>query len=119
MPFDRKAAEAAVDNPPRPLYLYESTAYVSAFSGKPVYLEDEVNLEITGYNWRQRRTEVEEFLNAADQEQARKFLKDNNIKYVYWTKGKRAVLAETQLGTEKIFEGDEVNIYKVDMREFL
>src|SRR3989344_4798735 len=54
-PFDKKAADAAAAHPPRPLYLYESIAYVSAFSGKQTYLEDEVNLEITGYDWRERR----------------------------------------------------------------
>ncbi|MEK7112139.1 MAG: hypothetical protein AAB875_02315, partial [Patescibacteria group bacterium] len=47
-PFDALKAKEAEVNPPRPLYLYESTAYVSAFTKKPVYLEDEVNLDITG-----------------------------------------------------------------------
>ncbi|MBU1066307.1 hypothetical protein KKE60_00700, partial [Patescibacteria group bacterium] len=61
-PFDREAAKQALANPPRPLYLYESTAYVSAFSEKIVYLEDEVNLDITGYDWRGRREKVELFL---------------------------------------------------------
>jgi hypothetical protein len=112
-PFDRVAADAAASNPPRPLYLYESTAYVAAFSGKPVYLEDEVNLDITGYDWPARRKKVEEFLEAKDQSLARDFLKDNNISYIYWVVGQRASLAEKQLGFEKIFENDEVNIFEV------
>ena len=104
----------AVANPPRPLYLYESTAYVSAFSGQPVYLEDEVNLDITGYDWGARREKVEEFLEARDQGLAKKFLKDNNISYIYWIKDQRAALSESELEIEKIFENKEVDIFRVN-----
>ena len=110
-PFDKDAADAAVDNPPRPLYLYESTAYVSAFSKKPIYLEDEVNLEITGYDWRGRRSRVEGFLESENVEEARGFLKEDKIRYIYWLKGQRMTLGESQLGIEKIFENSEVEIY--------
>ncbi len=112
-PFDREAAKEAIANPPRPLYLYESTAYVSAFSEKTVYLEDEVNLDITGYDWRERREKVEFFLNTLDQEEVRSYLKENNISYIYWIKGQRARLGESQLGITKIFENSEVDIFAV------
>lgn len=113
-PFDRDLAKAAEANPPRPLYLYESTAYVSAFSGKMVYLEDEVNLDITGYNWPERREEAKSFLNTLDEMEARAFLEENNISYVYWIGDQRARLGESQLGIEKIFENTEVDVYKVN-----
>jgi uncharacterized membrane protein len=113
-PFDREAAREALANPPRPLYLYESTAYVSAFGKKTAYLEDEVNLDITGYGWRGRREEVESFLNTLNQEEARSFLRENNISYIYWIKGQRATLGETQLGITKIFENNEVDIFVVN-----
>jgi len=113
-PFDREAAKQALANPPRPLYLYESTAYVSAFSEKIVYLEDEVNLDITGYDWRGRREKVELFLKIPNQEEARSFLEENNISYIYWIKGQRAILGESQLGITKIFENSEVDIFAVN-----
>lgn len=113
-PYDKVAAEVARSQPPRPLYLYESTAYVSAFGNKPVYLEDEVNLNITGYNWRQRRKEIESFLDSLDYGVAWSYLRENNITYVYWIKGQRAKLGEGQLGMTRIFENSEVDIYKVD-----
>lgn len=112
-PYDEYQARKAEVNPPRPLYLYESTAYVSAFSGKSVYLEDQVNLDITGYDWRGRREEVLEFLKSNDQEFVRRFLSENNISYIYWIKGQRAVLGETQLGLKRVFENKLVDIYKV------
>lgn len=113
-PYDSAKAKEAENNPPRPLYLYDSTAYVSAFSDHPTYLEDEVNLNITNFDWRGRRLQVEEFLNTLDQNSAREFLKDNNIGYVYWVKPQRAKLGESQLGLTKIFENEEVNIFKVE-----
>ncbi|CAN5304536.1 hypothetical protein BH10PAT1_BH10PAT1_1730 [soil metagenome] len=114
-PFDKDAANAAINNPPRPLYLYDSTAYVSAFSNHQTFLEDEVNLNITNFDWRTRRNEIfDNFLNTLDQNTARNFLKENNIKYIYWVKAQRAKLGETQLGINKIFENTEVNIFKVE-----
>ena len=113
-PYDAVKAKEAENSPPRSLYVYDSTAYVSAFSEKAVFLEDEVNLNITNFNWRERRGMVEEFLGTLDQRAAREFLKENNISYVYWLKGQRAKLGESQLGLVKIFENNEVDVFKVE-----
>ncbi len=112
-PYDADKAKAAENNPPRPLYLYESTAYVSAFSDKETFLEDEVNLNITGYDWKRRRIEAEDFYRSMDQELVYNFLRDNHISYIYWLKGQKGVLGESQLGVVKIFENNEVDIYRV------
>jgi hypothetical protein len=114
-PFDRDAANAQVNNPPRPLYLYDSTAYVAAYSNHQVFLEDEVNLNITNFDWKRRRNEIfDEFLTTLNENKARSFLKINNIKYIYWVKPQRAKLGETQLGLNKIFEDNTVNVFKVE-----
>lgn len=119
-PFDRYKAELALNNPPRPLYLYESSAYVSAFSKKVVFLEDEVNLDITGYEWRHRREESKIPLTSFDQKEVRDFLEKNKIKYLYLVLsqtpvfGQRFRLGEEQLGLKNIFENREVVIYKVN-----
>jgi len=111
-PYDADKAYAAIDNPPRPLYLYESTAYVSAYSDKTIFLEDEVNLNITGYDWKIRKEKLLDWYKESEQEKARNFLKDNNIKYIYWVIPQRALLGESQLGLTKIFENKEVIIYE-------
>lgn len=113
-PYDADKAKEAIVNPPRPLYLYESTAYVSAFSQKQVFLEDEVNLNITGYDWKRRREAVLDWIKESDSKKAKKFLKDNNIKYVYLIKPQRAFLGEEQLGLVKIFENEQTIIYKYE-----
>lgn len=112
-PFDRDAAEKALDNPPRPLYLYESTAYVSALSGKQAYLEDEVNLDITGYDWRGRRESVEKFL-VAESGEKEKFLRESNVSYLYFIRSMEPKVDWEALGAEKIFETNEAEIYKVN-----
>lgn len=113
-PFDSSASKAAEAFPPRPLHLYVSTAYVSAFSRHQVYLEDEVNLDITGYDWRVRRKQIEDWYKESDSLKARAFLKDNNIKYIYWVKGQRALLGEGQLGLSNIYENNSSTVYRVD-----
>jgi hypothetical protein len=113
-PFDVNKAKEAEVNPPRPLYLYESTSYVSAFSGKTTFLEDEVNLDITGYDWRTRRKEIESWYKETNKEKARGFLKGNGIEYVYWIKPQRAFLGEGQLGLIRIFENSHVDVYQTE-----
>lgn len=113
-PFDRVKAGEADKSIPRPLYLYESSAYVSAYSKKQVFLEDEVNLDITGFNWKIRKEEILNFYQSNDHEFVRQFLEKNNISYIYWLKGQRAALGESQLGISQIFENEGVQIYKTN-----
>ncbi len=114
-PFDREKAEATSGMNTRPLSLYESTSYVSAFSDKPVYLEDEVNLEIMDYNWRQRKEKVQRFFATNDSQEAIRFIKDNDIQYVYLLKDQQVVLDQDYLNIVKIFENQSTAIYKLSL----
>lgn len=98
---------------PRTLYAYETTAYVSAFSSKTVFLEDEMNLEITGFDWQPRRDESVRFFVTADQEWGRKFIIENKIRYLYLVNGQKINLGLGDFGGENIFENGEVTIIKV------
>ncbi|MBN1168610.1 hypothetical protein JXA63_01850 [Candidatus Woesebacteria bacterium] len=115
VPFDRDAAIAEQDNPPRPLYLYESTAYVSAFSDKQVFLEDEVNLNITGYDWSERKLAVQKFFETDNTNKVGEFLKENDIKYIYLVDFQKEDFPTDTSFTEKIFDNDEVVIYKTNL----
>ena len=116
-PFDEHKAKEAIKSPPRPLYFYDSTAYVSAFSSKQVFLEDEVNLNIMGYDWKERRKEVLSFISNLDKDSAREFLGRNDIRYLYLVKensplqGELLKLGPTELGLSKIFENKKVTIF--------
>lgn len=114
-PYDPNAAKAAEANPPRPLYLYDSTAYVAAFSRHPVYLEDEVNLNITGFDWQSRRGLSEQFFKLTDAQQAKDFLRVSSIKYIYLSNiaNNRPILSDSQVDMQNIFENSQAAIWKV------
>ena len=90
---------------PRPLYEYESTAYVSALSNKPTFLEDEVNLNIMGYDWQTRRKQVDLFWNNPDLS----FLVAHNISYLYQINKMGTIPA----GMTIVYENPTVAIYKI------
>lgn len=98
---------------PMPLYRYTTTSYVAAFAGQEVFMEDEMNLDIMQYNWKPRREEIIKFYENTNDESVKSFLKQNNIKYIYWVKPQRATLGPAQLGIERIFENEEVIIHKM------
>lgn len=110
-PFNQTKADTAIPNPPRPLYLYSSTAYVSAFSDHQTFLEDEENLDITGYNWQSRKSKEISWVNEKNDSLKRNFLVRNNIKYIYWIKSKEPLLDFRKLGLKRMFENNLVVIY--------
>ena len=113
-PFDEIASKAAENNPPRPLYLYASTAYVSAFSKHQTFLEDEINLDITSYDWRQRREKVLNWYKEDDFQVKKDFLRENNIKYIYWIKNGVSPLDLEKLFLSNIYENNLITIYQVE-----
>jgi len=98
---------------PIPVYAYETTAYVSAFSQKQTFLEDEMNLEISGYKFGERRREIEKFFSTNDKEWARSFLLNNRISYIYLLRGQKINLGENNLGIKLIFDNGTARIYQV------
>lgn len=97
---------------PIPLYAYESTGYVAAFSNKPVFLQDTVNLEILGVNYKGRLNEqmdVVKFPNRSSE-----IFKRNNISYLYNVRAYGFNVDESKMGVQKIFENEDVQIYKVN-----
>ncbi|KKR11450.1 MAG: hypothetical protein UT39_C0007G0015 [Candidatus Woesebacteria bacterium GW2011_GWA1_39_21] len=105
-PFDRDYANYINPPPPKPLYLYESTAYVSALSNKISYLEDEVNLEITGYPWKERVEEIyNNFGNVS-------YLRSIGINYLYIPDFKN-FSHKDEMQPLTIYNKDNIAIYKL------
>jgi hypothetical protein len=104
--YDRELADKAIANPPRPLYLYESTAYVAALSGKQTFLEDEVNLEITGYDWKRRREDI--IRNFGDTT----YLKNLGITYIY-IPDEESFKYKDEMKSINIYNKDNIAIYKL------
>ena len=98
---------------PIPLYAYETTSYVAAFSQKPTFIEDEMNLDITGFDWTSRLAESEKFFNSKDKFFTRGFLVNNQIKYIYLINKQNFIIDQNDLQIDQIFNQDEVKIYQV------
>jgi hypothetical protein len=98
---------------PIPLYAYETTAYVSAFSHKSVFIEDEMNLDITGFNWPKRRQEAINFFTSNDKYYSRGFLINNKIQYIYLLNNQLISLNHNELQVDTIYDYDGIKILKV------
>jgi hypothetical protein len=57
---------------------------------------------------------VDNFLNTLDLAEAKSFLKENNITYIYWLNGQHARIGDLQLGLTQIFKNSDVVIFKVN-----
>lgn len=98
---------------PIPLYAYETTAYTSAFSQKIIFLEDEMNLDITGFDWQSRRNLVDKFFHSTDKFFTRGFLVDNDIKYIYLVNDQKLPLNPAELQVNEIYNQSNVKLYQV------
>lgn len=109
LPYDQKIKNRF--STPLPLEVYTSTAYVSAFSGKPVFMEDTINLEILGIDYRGRLNTVRDFMRIRSQ--SKQILNDNDISYVYVPKLFNFQIDEGLMGLKTIFENEEAKVYQV------
>jgi len=100
---------------PRPLFAYESTAYVSAYSAHPVFLEDEVNLNLLNINWQPRHDQTVQFFNTTDTSLAREFVFANHITYLYLPQADLNCprLNPDQLSMSVIFSDSQTAIWQV------
>lgn len=111
--YDKKLKDRFVE--PKPLFAYESTAYVSAVSGQKEFIADTVNLEILGVDYKGRLQIQKDILAAREPEIFKKMLKDNKISYLYLPKFFKFSINQELYGINKIFENSEVEIYKVNL----
>ncbi|KKQ80917.1 MAG: hypothetical protein UT01_C0004G0006 [Candidatus Daviesbacteria bacterium GW2011_GWA1_38_7] len=110
LPFDKDLKEKFSE--PHALFMYETTAYISAFSNKPTYLSDEIQNEILQTDYAKRRIEAKDFFSGEGRN--REFLIKNDIKYIYLSKIIKFSFDYENEQIKKIFENDEVMIFKVE-----
>ncbi len=113
-PYDPEVKKG-YSSTPIPLYAYETTAYVSAFSHHRTFLEDQMNLNNSAYNWQSRLDAVNKFFSQQSVFTNRGFLLNNQIDYIYLTttQAKLIQLSETAISVEIIFQNSSAVIYRV------
>ncbi|PIV06637.1 hypothetical protein COS53_04015 [Candidatus Shapirobacteria bacterium CG03_land_8_20_14_0_80_35_14] len=100
---------------PIPLYAYETTSYVSAYSKQITYLADEMNLANSGYDWKTRRQNSDKFFLQQNIYQDRGFLLNNQIDYIYLA-GSQISLFNfdfSNLFIKSVFQNQDCQIYKI------
>lgn len=110
-PFDPELRNRYKD--PYPLLVYADNAYVAAYSGKPVFIEDVEQQIILDNDYKNRLNEVNRFFVNKDLLWSKKFLAENKISYIYLPKIYQLPAAEQEFPMKKIFENEGVNIYRV------
>lgn len=85
---------------PIPLYAYETTSYISAYTHHSTYLSDEMNLQNSGYPWSLRKDNEIRFFEQKAIFEDRGFLLNNGIDYIYLT---GLQINKTSLNTDKLF----------------
>lgn len=96
---------------PYPLISYETSVYVSAFSDKTTYLEDEIQQDILQTGYQKRRVESLDFFRGRDIKWLNQFLQENKIRYIYLPKFLNISLSYGWL--KQVFDNSEVKIYEV------
>jgi hypothetical protein len=110
-PYDSKLKERYTE--PIPLNAYVSSSYISAFSSKPEYVADLVNLDILGIDYKNRLQAQKEIFAGRESEIIKKVFKDNHIEYIYLPKISNFSIDQEKVGVKKIYGNDEIEIYKV------
>ncbi len=110
-PFDKNLKSNMSE--PFKMLVYETSSYVSAFSAKQTFLEDEFQQDILQVDYKKRLTASYEIFNSKDYNFSQKLLRDNNIKYIYLPKLYTIGLSSDQLNLKQIFENSETIIYQV------
>ncbi|MGB9706545.1 MAG: hypothetical protein ACPLXP_00510 [Microgenomates group bacterium] len=99
-------------SPPIPLTYYNSS-YVSFFSNRRVFLEDQNAANILGYPLEERLSKVKEFFQAKDNSAGENFLLKEGIDYIYLVDDQMAIL-EQRLPISEIFNNGKVRIFRVN-----
>lgn len=99
---------------PYPLSVYADNTYVSAYSGKSVFIEDAEQQIILDTDYQGRLDEANRFFVEKDLSWSKKFLKEENVRYIYLPKIYHLPAAEQEYPITKIFENSDVNIYQVN-----
>lgn len=91
---------------------YYNAAYVSFFSGRPVYLEDETAARIQGYGFEERLAAGRRFFTTEEAAEALNFLRENRISHLYLVDN-QSWKADLGTAVREVYRTDRSRIYEV------
>ncbi|MCX6704788.1 MAG: hypothetical protein NT162_00405 [Candidatus Woesebacteria bacterium] len=91
---------------------WSDTGYVAAFSDRRTYLDDHEQVDIMGYEWRQRLAIKEGIFKEKDPNIFLKKFDETKSQILYFPKAYRPLVDLTKTEFTKIYENSEVEIWK-------
>ncbi len=88
------------------------TAYVSAFSARRTYFDDYEQVDIMGYEWRQRLAIKEEIFKEKNSNTVRERIDETKAQILYFPKILHPEADLTKAGLIKFYENSEVEVWK-------
>lgn len=100
---------------PKPIFSYITTSYISALTGKPSFIADDINLAISNYSYQDEQLSQQRFYRTSDPKFIESLLIDNNIRYVYENPQfhLKSNLPADGLNLTPIFDSGYYNLYTV------
>jgi hypothetical protein len=89
------------------------TAYVSAISGRRVYFSDYEQVDIMGYDFKERKKIVKQVFESKSPDEVSTLIKSSGADYVYFPKAISPQVDLDNLNLELIFSNTEVEIWKI------
>jgi len=113
-PYDKYAKQSL--KAPLPIWAYETTSYVPAYSQHPVFVADEMNLSNSGYDLQTRLSQSNDFFKFQDKYANRGFLVNNQISYIYLLNHQAPTISQhsQDLYISQIYSNPSVTIFKVE-----
>ncbi|MDO8638558.1 MAG: hypothetical protein Q7R43_03205 [Candidatus Daviesbacteria bacterium] len=108
--YDEKLKQKFIE--PVPLFAYESTGYIGAFSGQDEFLADTVNLNIIGVDYKGRLQTAKDIFVLREPEIIKRHFRENKIKYIYALKIADFTPDENKFGLKSIYKNEEVEIFQ-------
>lgn len=93
---------------------WSDSAYVAAFSSRRTYFSDMEQVDIMGYNFKERLNNQEFLFITNDPQEFIKRLKEDKITHLYFPKELRPKLDLSKTNLEKIYANNAVEIWKVN-----
>lgn len=88
------------------------TSYVSAFSGRRTYFDDYEQVDIMGYDWRERLETKKVIFSNDNPETAKFYFTKTNADILYYPKPLRPKANPEDMGFTLLFENQDVEIWK-------
>lgn len=90
------------------------TSYVAAITSRRTYMDDYEQVDIMGYNWKERENIKDVIFNSMDEEKVKESFNQTGANVLYYPTAMSPKVSPDKYGLMKIFENDAVEVWKTN-----